>query len=402
MAARFTVELYDPNTVVGGLPARVAILDDWNLLQYHMALNNRGDSILDISGNSPHVATFLANLDLMLVVYREDPANGIARYVDGEVIHRTNYQYQEARGSERFTSYGRGLTDLLSRRIIAYPSGDPGADKEGPTESVLKEYVDENLGPGAVAPPREADGVTANFSVQADGATGDLWTGSRSWRNLLDVAQEIAAYDPAMTGLGFDFLVVSKLATQQSAPGSWLEFQTGRPWGLDRTVGQIINPPAVFSTGAGNMLLPQYSESHIEEKSRVYVLGPGSDADRKIWTEEDAAMIAASPWNLAEMVRNANLEEEDAGLETVGLSALAEVGPRKTFTFQVLQTSGLRYGRDYSLGDLITVSYKGVTLTRKIVGVTVRVTAEGGSGGQREEIRLDLGEVAPYGGGIGR
>lgn len=408
MATRYSIALLDPNTVVGGNPAQVAILSDWKVLQYRMALNAPGDVQLDIDAASRKTADgslltdiFTANLDLMLVIYREDPeaiGGPIAKYVDGEFFARTFQHYQESSGAERFVSYGRGLTDLLARRIIAYPSDDPGAEKEGKAETILKEYISENLGPLAtVVNGREADGVAPNFTVQADGGLGDTWFGSRAWRNLLDVAQEIAAYDPSSSNLGFDFLVVSKLRTRFAAPPDWLEFKVGRPWGLNRTVGNGVNAPAIFSTGNGNMLLPQYSESHIEEKSRVYALGQGQDADREIWPEDDAARIASSPWNLAEMIRNANMEEEEEGLEVSAKVALSETGPRKTFTFQPLQTSGSRYGRDYNLGDLITARYKGTEFTRKIVGVTVRVSAEGGTGGQREEIRLDLGEVSPFG-----
>lgn len=411
MAVRTTVELYNPNQSAGGSPHRVAVVEDFKYLSYTMRLNDRGDCTLDIDANATYgggrlllADLFLDNLDLMLVVYREDVENRMARYVDGEFFHRTSYQYQEVDGAERFTCYGRGLTDLLARRIVAYPSGDPGAEKEGEAETVLKEYIEENLGASAIDPPRYGHGVAPYFVVEPYLGLGDYWWGSRSWRNLLDVAQELAAFDPTAAGLGFDFLVVSKLASAHGTPGDWLEFQVARPWGLDRTVGQFVNPPAVFSTGNGNMLLPQVSESHIEEKTRVFALGQGEDEDRDVWQEDDAVRQARSLWGVAEMVRNANMEEEMDGLEVAAKTALAETAPRRTFAFQVLQTTGSRYGRDYGLGDLITARYKGVSVTRKIVGVTVRVSAEGGTGGQREEVRLDLGEVSPFGataGGVG-
>jgi hypothetical protein len=43
----------------------------------------------------------------------------------------------------------------------------------------------------------------------------------------------------------------------------------------------------------------------------------------------------------------------------------------------VVQTPALRYGRDYFLGDLVSISVDGVLYTRKIASVAIRVGTDG-------------------------
>ena len=43
----------------------------------------------------------------------------------------------------------------------------------------------------------------------------------------------------------------------------------------------------------------------------------------------------------------------------------------------VVQTPSLRYGRDYFLGDLVSISVDGVLYTRKIASVAIRVGTDG-------------------------
>jgi hypothetical protein len=58
----------------------------------------------------------------------------------------------------------------------------------------------------------------------------------------------------------------------------------------------------------------------------------------------------------------------------------------ESYNIEVLQSAVYRYGRDYFIGDLVTVLYTGsTTLTRKIYGVTLAMGADG-----NEEVQIDL------------
>jgi len=79
--------------------------------------------------------------------------------------------------------------------------------------------------------------------------------------------------------------------------------------------------------------------------------------------------------------------------ETVAhLTALAkrrwrqEQRKQKLYTIEVLQSSVLQYGRDYFLGDLVTVTPDSVnSFTRKIFGVQLSADSSG-----REDVKIEL------------
>jgi hypothetical protein len=58
----------------------------------------------------------------------------------------------------------------------------------------------------------------------------------------------------------------------------------------------------------------------------------------------------------------------------------------QSYDIQVLQSAAWRYGRDYFLGDLVSVVTVGTTtITRKIFAVSLSMNSQG-----VEEVRIDL------------
>lgn len=371
-------------------------MSSYRRLFYEHKINAPGQHRFEVAtriaggGDNP-VAALLGddgNVDYQLEFWRSDLDAGITPYLDFESFHRTGHRYQKENGDESVVSYGRGYNDLLAGREIAYYSGTPQAEKAGPGETVIKSYVEQNLGPSAlVANGRYASGVAPGFVVSGDAARGDPWTGARANRNLLEVCQEIGH----CVG-GLDFFIIG------TGPGTF-EFQVGIPqWGSDRSTAGLDpttglnsfgNTPVVFSVGYANMLVPQYSISHAEERNRIYALGQGIGSERVVHTKEDAAQIGASPWALREASYNANTESTAAGLETVATARLHELEPRKAFDFVALQTAAVRYGRDYFLGDIVTARYANVEVHRKIIGVSVTVDMAS----NKEDLRLEISHV---------
>lgn len=378
MSARYQIRLKD---ITGAL---VAVLVDWFRLDYSLKVNGMDSHTLAIDGNLEIVNSFVT--DAQIEVWRRDIAQGIDWYKDYEGFHRTGVDQITDAPLAMFTSYGRGYDDLINRRIIAYPAGSSQAAKSGPGETVIKEFVAENAGPGATSPPRLlASGVTSGLTVQADGGAGASWTGERAYNNLLQVVQDVAV------ATSVDFKVVG------TGPGTFEFRAKAKPWGADRSTAGLVpttglngagNPPIVFSLGFGNMGLPVFSNNRTEEVNAVYALGQGIETARNIRLREDLAAIAASPWNRHEISRNANTEDNNAGLDAVGDAALVEFAARQSFTFQVLQTPAYQYGREYFVGDLVTARYKAVERRYQITGV--EITVEQG----RETIALEVTNVA--------
>lgn len=347
MAPRYELRVKDTSG------AYVAILTEWQRLEYTKRIDAPNNHALIVDTRLAPVDVFV--LDAQVEVWRSDLAlvPPLAPYLDYEGFHRTPVAQTTGDGTQLFTSNGQGYMDLLARRAIQYPSQSPEAAKTGPGETVLKAYVAENAGPAATAPPRLLDGVTLGLTIQADGGAGATWTGSREWVNLLQVCQEIAKATLV------DFEVVG------TGPATFELQAKAYPLGQDRTapavggtpVNAAGNVPAVFALGFGNMAEPTYSQNRTNEVNAVVALGQGLEAARATAVQTNAAAIAASPWNQREVTRNANTEDTTAGLDAAALGILNELQMRESFTFRVLQTAAVRYGRDYDVGDLVTARY---------------------------------------------
>ena len=350
-----------------------AILTHWLSLTYTKRVNSVGSYTLMLDGDDSRVSLFA--LDAQIEVWRADPAQSIAWYADSEFLHRSTTRERLVSGEHRFTSAGRGYNDLLGRRIIAAAAGSAGAEKAGVAETVAKEYVDEQAGPGA--------GVRAlyGFTVQADAAQGNSITFKRARRNLLEVLQEIA-----LVG-GGDFAVVGTGAAAFAF--RWYDGQLG----TDRTVGNSGgNPSVIFAVEFGNMGQPRYALSRLDEVNAVYVGGQGEGATRTVNERTDAAAIAASPWNRREAFRDARNESAAAGLNARGDEELESAQAKESFSFEVLQVPSCLYGKHYFLGDLVTGRFGTVQVDKKVLQVTVNVAAQG-QGGQIENISVELADV---------
>jgi hypothetical protein len=161
------------------------------------------------------------------------------------------------------------------------------------------------------------------------------------------------------------------------------EFQAkAYPWGTDRStlgldpatgLNAAGNPPIVFALGFGNMGSAMYARNRTQEANAVIMLGQGLEADREIVEREDAAAIAVSPWNRREITRNANQENTTAGLNAAGDALLFDLQSQETFAFTVLQSAAVKYGRDYTVGDVVEARFKTIQRRYQIIGVTVSV-----------------------------
>jgi hypothetical protein len=248
----------------------------------------------------------------------------------------------------------------------------------------MKEYVDENAGPSATLVPRLLEsGVTSGLSIEADAAGGAVWSGAKAFENLLTTIQEISA------AVSLDFGIVG-------VGVALFEFQVRPIWGDDRsTVGLVHatglngagNAPVVFALEYGNMINPKYRKSRTDEVNAVISMGQGLAGNRLLTLRTDAAAIAESPWNLKESSRGASDEYTTAQQQSGGDAYLADNQAKETFEFEIVQTPGSLYGREYFFGDLVTARYKSIERNKKIVGV--KITVEG----PNETIDVELSDV---------
>jgi hypothetical protein len=341
MQGRYQIRLFNTSG------AQVAVLDHWDNLEINKNLNGLHDHVLSFDLDDPRVDMF--TLDSIVQVLRK--YSGGNWYEEYCGFHRTPHRTISEKGRKQFVSYGRSLVDLIRRRTIAYFATTAYTLKSGPGETVIKSYVNENAGPLATDPPRHTDGVTTGLSIEGDLGRGTNWFGQRSYRNLLEVVQEIAL----ATGVVFE-VVYTDNAT--------FEFT------VREKTANLTN--LVFAPEMGNMAQPNYSYSRSEEGTVAIALGAGEDVSRNILVVTNSR-LGDSPWNKCEMSVDARQEDTYNGLLSAAEEELVRSSAKENFSFLTLQTPSTMYGRDYNLGDTITARFGSVQTTKLITQVKIQV-----------------------------
>ncbi len=328
---------------------------------YQKEVREPGPYSFVLQGDDERINLF--ELDGQVEFWRRDPVASLDWHLDYEGFHRYPEFTLDDRGQEVFIARGVGYNCLLASDTIQYAAGSAQCCKTMVCESAAKEFVDENIGPGAGNDALGNSRVRLGLAIQADAATGAAWDGCRAYKNLLDVLIELADYAPG------DFMVVGTGAAT-------FEFQWAPDqWGDDRTFGSA--DPTTFSARLGNVDGMSQGFNRIDEVNIVNVLGSGLAAARIIETRENAALLAGSPWARRAVARDARDTDIVARLQARGDAVLNEQEPRRDLFFGALQTKATRYGREWNLGDLVSVEYRGWRVDVKIIAVTVSLASDG-------------------------
>lgn len=144
--------------------------------------------------------------------------------------------------------------------------------------------------------------------------------------------------------------------------------------GLDRTQGQNINQPVVFSMGFRNLVNPDVC---IDKEHKNYAYVKGSYNNENIYVEADAAndyrirrevIIDGSS---VEFEEGMGLEEYRTKLQKYGLQVLANEYSSVTNVAFDVDLDSYTYGVDWDLGDKVTVKIEdmGLVLEARIISV---------------------------------
>jgi energy-converting hydrogenase Eha subunit E len=233
---------------------------------------------------------------------------------------------------------------------LAYPT--PGATlasqasvydvRSGAAETVMKGYVDANLGPGAFDPLRRL----ANLTLEADSHRGASVAFSARFDNLLTLLQKLAVTG----GVGFKVQQV----------GGGLVFSVYEP--ADRSAS------VRFSRTTGSLGSYQYQLTAPTGTTAIVGDG-GSGVGRRFTSYTDTT--AESDWGLrvevfVDMASTTDVTQVIQG----GQQALDSGSPQAQVTFAPRDTPQASYGSDYALGDTVTVQ----TGSRQLVDVVREVS----------------------------
>lgn len=308
------------------------------------------------------------------------PGSGLIFLREGKVVASGHVDEEafawSADGESGSGSYElTGDTDLgrIAYRVV-YPRPDrPWASQteeayflsEDVASTVLRRIVTHQAGPDAL-PSRRVPGLRLR---SGETPVGKSLRVKLRFTPLLDALRSVA-----LDGGGLAFDVVDDL-------GGGLEFRTWQP--VDRT------NVAQFGVEIGNVV-----SLNVRRASPVatvaLVAGQGEGVERDTVEVEDAD--ATAKWGRREQFVDARGYDELAELIRSGNETLAESGEQTAVSVTILDTPMTQWGRDYGLGDRvsvltpfgqvtdlvreveITVDEGGVETTRSVIGTTDPMT----------------------------
>lgn len=255
---------------------------------------------------------------------------------------------------------GSGDAILLTDRL-AYPTpitADVTAQTDGfdirtgAAETVIKEYVNVNLGPGA-ASGRAVVGLT----VEADQARGNTVFANARFNQVQELIYDLAQ--------------VGAIGYQLKQSGTGLEFSVFEPVDRSGIVRMDIQnrklTSSVYSYGTAKL-------------TRAIVAGRG-EAQNRLFAERANAdsLNAEVNWNRRiERFIDARQSEDIDELNTAGDEALADEG--KTIVEMSVtpaDETNMVYGVDWFLGDTVTVVANDVEATAVVTEVGVAIGSDG-------------------------
>lgn len=338
---------------------RVAVFDEWQSLSYTKSLNAIGEATLSINGNDSRKSLF--TLDSQLEIYRRDTAGGSAVsswYLDWEGLVR--YQQREVgpSGLLTMTIRAQDYKELLMRRLIVPASGADFTTQSavaGDTAAVY--FVKQNIADDA------GSRQIANFTAQTAAGSASSISYQARYDKLYTVLRSIINSATA-AGTGFDFDVVGTGAV------TW-EFRTYVPiLGTDRSATMT------FSLEFGNLTTPLYVDNRASEATVAYVLGQGEGSSRTVTTVTNSTAEDDSPFNRRE-VKASSQSSSTTEATNVGEALLRKGRRMQSLTFQPVQTTGTRYGSEWTLGDKVTAVFDGVEFVVQISSVNITSSASG-------------------------
>lgn len=290
-----------------------------------------------------------------------------------ELVGMIERRHLDALG-RTWTLAGRDLKGFwLSKRIVGATAASA---KSGAAETVLKAYVDEQIGPGASDADRRAGGELnpgKTWTVEQDNGIG----ATVSWRALRgNLLRDVLAPICRLGGVIHDVVLTG------ADPLTGYEYIVRRP--TDATVGSGGTP---FSVSWDTVARLVYSEDYQRTANYLYVLGDGAGGSRNVTEVSDADAIAAR--FRAEGAYDARYATTAAQRTDLGTMELARQQQGAVSVEARPFRSGENvYREDWDVGWDVTIDVPeiGVQVDRRIVAATVTLGVEG------EEIGFALGQ----------
>ncbi len=291
----------------------------------------------DTEAGALFIADSFARLEIVLdhTVWRSGPVSHLERTVDVDGDYLTVAGVDDTIWLARRLAHPQPGTAVPPYSTTAYDV------HTGAVSTVLAELARVNAGPSATA-ARLVPGLLVPIPV----ALGPTITVSARWQNLLTLMQDTAR----PSGLVFDVedLTFHVYAAQ--------------------------NRGVVFSAGL-ETLAGWRTVADAAPANKVVVAGGGSGTARII--REATSSSSVDTWGLAETFQDRRDTTDLAELDKAAAETLAAGIKPTTVVFTPIDSDGQTFGRDWALGDVVTVIAGGLTVIDQIREIHVTLDAVG-------------------------
>lgn len=295
----------------------------------------------------PIIDSSLELLTQSFYVVRDDDENNVGVIQDVELSHNSN-------NGDFITLTGKFATGYyFSKRVI--PSQTTLYDT---IPNIIRTLVDQNIiNPSnskrkinSIKLGNSVDGLTTKTNMQTTGG------------NLLEKISEVCK----TYKIGFKMPIVNN------------ELRFDLYEGSDRSYGQSENPYVVFSDEYDNLDEVVYNRNASNKINFAYVAGEGEGINRKIVSayegEEPSGYDRNEIWvdqrNMSSNEGEITDEELTEQMKEEGIENLVPI--TENLDGKLLNTTGYVYGKDFFLGDIVTVQMKkwnGMYINARIVEV---------------------------------
>ncbi len=256
-------------------------------------------------------------------------------------------------------------TQLLNRRIVAYPSGTAYSGKLDKADDMIKAIARENFGTLASDTNRD---ISEYMSIDPDYSLCPEIEKSFAWRKVLPLLQEIAD-DSNTNGTYLSFDIVYDTDSKVR-----LKTYVGCR-GVNR--GLSSGNPLVVSIDNGVLSYASVTFDHTEEFNFIYAGGRGEGVNRILATAYDNARINMSPYNRVEDWVDSSNDDNENTPESEANSRLKECAPKISINGHMQQTPSKLYNIDFGYGDIIVAKYKNFMFDVHLDTINVIIDSNG-------------------------
>ena len=281
-----------------------------------------------------------------------------------KILHKEIELNEDGKASENWLIKALELKIVTGQRITLPPVHTAYDSKSGPSETVMKYYIDRNI-----VNPVDINRKIPQLVIASDMLRGNNINWQSRFKNVAEETSDISLF----SNLGWNVKVDYDLR-------KWV-FDVSE--GRDLTVNQFINDPVIFSPQFDNVKSMQYVDSDLNYRNAAYIAGQGEGIERRV--VELGQSSGLSRYELFVDARDIEEEIDVEGEDPIprpiqdvvndllnrGEQKLAEMIQERFMEAQILTHNTFKYEKDWDLGDVITNQNKdwGITLDTRITEV---------------------------------